>query len=100
MTAGQNSYDSGASEEAQANIRRITDRLESLLGERQADVNAAMSEFEADGVDEAYRDVEKSWEDAGNEVRQIIHLLRTTLEENDTTASETLSRANEAVMRI
>lgn len=100
MTAGQNSYDSGASAEAQANIERIAGRLESIIGEHEVDVSAAMAEFTADGVDDAYYDVEKAWHESGNEVREIIKLLRTTLEENDNTANETLKRANEAVMRI
>ena len=100
MTAGQNAYDSGASAEAQTNIERIASRLEAIIGEREVDVGAAMADFEADGVDDAYYDVEKAWHESGNEVRQIIQLLRTTLEENDRTASDTLSRAKEAVMRI
>lgn len=100
MTAGQNSYDSGASAEAQTNIETIASRLEAIIGEHEVDVNAAMSDFQADGVDQEYADVEKKWHEAGNEVREIIRLLRTTLEENDNTAGDTLTRANDAVMRI
>ncbi|MFJ9556078.1 pore-forming ESAT-6 family protein [Nocardiopsis sp. NPDC101807] len=95
-----NAYDIGASQEAQANITTITNRLETLIGERDTDVSAAMAEFEATGVSEEYSAKELKWHNAGNEVREIIRLVRTTLETNDGTAQETLSRANAAVQNI
>ncbi|GAA1446912.1 MULTISPECIES: pore-forming ESAT-6 family protein [Nocardiopsis] len=95
-----NAYDVGASQEAQANIATITNRLETLIGERDTDVSAAMAEFEATGVSEEYSAKELKWHNAGNEVREIIRLVRTTLETNDGTAQETLSRANAAVQNI
>ncbi|GAA1007803.1 MULTISPECIES: pore-forming ESAT-6 family protein [Nocardiopsidaceae] len=95
-----NAYDIGASQEAQTNITTITNRLETLIGERDTDVSAAMAEFEATGVSEEYSAKELKWHNAGNEVREIIRLVRTTLETNDGTAQETLSRANAAVQNI
>lgn len=95
-----NAYDMGASQEAQGNIQRITTRLEALIGERDTDVSAAMAEFEATGVSEEYSEKELKWHNAGNEVREIIRLVRQTLETNDSTAQETLGRANSAVMNI
>src|SRR5699024_5938937 len=100
MTAGQNAYDSGASAEAQTNIERIASRLEAIISEREVDVGAAMTDFEADRVDDADYAVENAWHEAGNGVREIIQLPRTTLEENDSSARDTLSRAKEAGMRI
>ncbi|MFD0775434.1 pore-forming ESAT-6 family protein [Streptomonospora algeriensis] len=100
MSAGRNSYDIGASEEAQTNIHSIMTRLEGLIGEHEGDVTTAMSDFVADGVDTEYSAKEQKWHDAANEVREIIRLVRETLETNDGTAQESLSRANAAVQSI
>lgn len=95
-----NAYDLGASQETQGNIQSITNRLETLIGEHDTDVSQAMAEFEATGVSEEYSAKELKWHNAGNEVREIIRLVRETLATNDSTAQETLSRANSAVMNI
>lgn len=94
------SYDTGASGEAQANLATVVARLEALLNRRDADVKAAMADFQADGVSDAYHAKEVRWHRAGAEVRQIIALVKTTLERNDGTAHETLSRARAAVDSI
>ncbi|CAL9477742.1 hypothetical protein SUDANB121_02986 [Nocardiopsis dassonvillei] len=96
----KNAYDLGASQEAQGNINTIMNRLEAIIGERDTDVSAAMAEFEATGVSEEYSAKELKWHNAANEVREIIRLVRDTLETNDSTAQETLSRANSAVQNI
>ena len=95
-----NAYDVGASQEAQGNIQTIMSRPESLIGEHDTDVSAAMAEFEATGVSEEYSAKELKWHNAANEVRDIIRLVRETLETNDATAQEALSRANAAVQNI
>jgi hypothetical protein len=94
------SYDTGASGEAQANLATVVARLEALLNRRDADVKAAMADFQADGVSDAYHGKEVRWHRAGGEVRQIIALVKTTLERNDGTAHETLARAKAAVDSI
>ncbi len=96
----KNAYDIGASQEAQGNINTIMNRLEGIIGERDTDVSSAMAEFEATGVSEEYSAKELKWHNAANEVREIIRLVRETLETNDSTAQETLSRANSAVQNI
>ncbi|MDT0326827.1 pore-forming ESAT-6 family protein [Nocardiopsis lambiniae] len=96
----KNAYDIGASQEAQGNINTIMNRLEAIIGEHDTDVSAAMSDFEATGVSEEYSAKELKWHNAANEVREIIRLVRETLETNDSTAQETLSRANSAVQSI
>ena len=96
----KNAYDIGASQEAQGNINTIMNRLEAIIGERDTDVSTAMSEFEATGVSEEYSAKELKWHNAANEVREIIRLVRETLETNDSTAQETLSRASAAVQNI
>ncbi|MDT0304230.1 pore-forming ESAT-6 family protein [Streptomonospora sp. DSM 45055] len=100
MSMGRNSYDLGASGEAQTNIHAVMTRLESLIGEHQGDVTSAMADFIADGVDEEYNAKEQKWHDAAQEVREIIRLVRTTLENNDETAQTSLSRASTAVQSI
>lgn len=100
MTNGRNSYDLGASQETQTNIHGIMSRLEGLIGEHQGDVTNAMADFIADGVDEEYNAKEQKWHDAANEVREIIRLVRDTLETNDGTAQESLTKASTAVQGI
>ncbi|WP_017538647.1 MULTISPECIES: pore-forming ESAT-6 family protein [Nocardiopsis] len=97
---GRNSYDMGASAEAQGNIHAVMSRLEQIIGDRDTDVSNAMADFEATGVSDEYSAKELKWHNAANEVREIIRLVRTTLEENDGTAQNALSRANSAVQSI
>ena len=99
-TADRRSYDTGASQEAQGNLHTIIARLEALINQRDADVKQAMSDFQADGVSDAYHAKEQRWNSAAGEVRAIIALVRTTLEQNDGTAQTTLSRAKGAVDAI
>ncbi|WP_174722284.1 MULTISPECIES: pore-forming ESAT-6 family protein [Cryobacterium] len=90
-------YDVGASQNAQDNFNRVASQLESLLDQRDRDVNAAMSDYQADGVSDEYRAKEDRWKRAGAEVRTIISTLRKSLEQNDETAQSTLQKAKTAV---
>jgi hypothetical protein len=101
---GQNldrrSYDTGASTEVQGSLGTIVGQLERVLGDRDRAVKAAMTEFQADGVSDDYHGKEVRWNRAANEVRDIIRLVRTTLEQNDGTAQSTLAKARAAVDNI
>jgi len=97
---GRRSYDTGASQEAQANIHSIIARLEALIGQRDTDVSTAMADFEATGVSDQYSTKELKWHNAANEVREIIRLVKSMLEANDGTAQTTLSKAGAAVEAI
>jgi outer membrane murein-binding lipoprotein Lpp len=94
------SFDTGTSQAVQSDLNGIVSRLEANIDQRTADVNAAMSDFQADGVSEEYHHVEQRWTRAANEVRQIIRLVHDTMEQNDTTATGTLNRAAAAVQSI
>jgi hypothetical protein len=98
--SGRNSYDVGASQEVQGDINTIVSRLEAIIGEHDTDVSQAMADMEIEGVSEEYNEKEIKWHNAANEVRAIIRLVRDTLETNDSTASESLSRASAAVASI
>ncbi|MGH3921655.1 MAG: pore-forming ESAT-6 family protein [Pseudonocardiaceae bacterium] len=100
MTMDRRSFDTGVSQQVQGDLAGIIARLEANITQRQADVNAAMSDFQADGVSEEYRTVETRWNTAATEVRQIIDLVKTTMTRNDETAGSTLSRARAAVQGI
>lgn len=100
MTTDRRSYDTGTSQQVQGDLAGIIARLETVIGGRQSAVSAAMSDFQADGVSEEYRVVEQRWNNAANEVRSIIDLLRTTMSKNDETASTTQTRASNAVQSI
>ncbi|WP_217251616.1 pore-forming ESAT-6 family protein [Streptomyces sp. AC602_WCS936] len=101
---GQNldrrSYDTGASSEVQGGLQGIVGQLERVLTDRDKAVKAAMADFQADGVSDEYHGKEVRWNRAADEVRSIIQLVRTTLEDNDGTAQSTLARAKAAVDNI
>ncbi|CAL9558212.1 pore-forming ESAT-6 family protein [Streptomyces sp. Tu 3180] len=94
------SYDTGASSEVQGGLQGIVGQLERVLTDRDNAVKAAMADFQADGVSEEYHGKELRWNRAANEVRSIIQLVRTTLEENDGTAQSTMAKARAAVDNI
>ncbi|WP_432035664.1 pore-forming ESAT-6 family protein [Streptomyces cucumeris] len=102
MAAGNDrrSYDTGASADAQGNIQGVIARLEEVITARDAQVKAAMADFRADGVADEYHGKELRWTRSSQEVKNIIQLLKTTLEKNDGTAQHTLSRAKAAVDNI
>lgn len=95
--ADRRSYDGAASGETQSNLAVIIARLEQVITERDQQVKAAMADFQADGVSDQYHAVEQRWNSSANEVREIIRMLRTTMERNDATAQQTLQRAKSAV---
>ncbi|MDF9814777.1 pore-forming ESAT-6 family protein [Streptomyces sp. SPB162] len=96
----RNSYDTGASSEVQGGLQGIIGQLERVLHDRDAAVKSAMADFTADGVSDEYHGKEIRWNRAANEVRDIIRLVRTTLEQNDSTAQSTLTKAKSAVDNI
>lgn len=102
MAAGSDrrSYDTAASAEAQGNIQAVIARLEQVMTARDAQVKTAMADFAADGVADEYHGKEVRWNQASQEVKNIIQLLKTTLEKNDGTAHQTLARAKAAVDNI
>lgn len=91
------SYDTGASAEVQTSLAGIIGHLERVLSDRDRAVKAAMANFQADGVSDEYHGKEVRWHRAAAEVREIIRLVRNTLEQNDGTAQATLAKAKAAV---
>ncbi|MGP3927870.1 pore-forming ESAT-6 family protein [Streptomyces sp. 8N616] len=96
----RNSYDTGVSTEVQGSLQGIIGQLERVLNDRDLAVKAAMADFQADGVSDEYHGKEIRWNRAANEVREIIRLVRSTLEKNDGTAQSTLAKAKAAVDNI
>lgn len=99
-TTDRRSFDTGASQQVQGDVQGIVGRLEALIGQRDQAVSAAMSNFQADGVSDQYATVEKRWQSAAHEVRQIIQLVKTTMSQNDETATTASSQARSAVQSI
>lgn len=93
----RNDYSIGASQSAQANFEQAAGRLEAALQRRDQDVRAAMADYQADGVSEEYAGLEKQWNDAGIQVRQVINTIRGSLEQNDDVAMTALQRARAAL---
>ncbi|MFJ8361582.1 pore-forming ESAT-6 family protein [Streptomyces sp. NPDC093984] len=98
--ADRRSYDTGASADAQANLQSVIGRMEQVIGDRDRQVKAAMADFTADGVADEYHGKEMRWNRASQEVKNVIALVRSTLEENDATAQSTMARAKAAVDNI
>jgi len=94
------SWDDGASDAAVANFNAVASQLEALIGQRDQDVSKAMADYAADGVSDEYRAKEQRWHNAADQVRQIITVLRGSLEESKQIALSTAQRAAQAVADI
>ncbi|TLP92346.1 hypothetical protein FEF26_14855 [Nesterenkonia salmonea] len=89
MSMDRISFDTGVSSQVQSDVESIASRLESLIAERDQQVSAALSDFQMDGADAEYQQVESRWRNASHEVKNIITLIRQTMAENDQTATST-----------
>lgn len=98
--ADRRDYDEAASGTAQENFNRVASRLETLITARDADVKAAMADYEATGVSEEYHAKEAQWNTVATEVRVIIRTMRESLQQTDSTAQNVLSRAKGIVESI
>lgn len=94
------SFDTDVSGQVQDDVMGIVNRLESLMGERDRQVASAMSDFTMDGASDEYQHVETRWKNASGEVRTIINLIKSTLAENDQTATGTQSKTRSAISNI
>jgi hypothetical protein len=94
------SFDIAASGSAQDLFNACATRLESLIDQRQGDVDTAMADYEADGVSEAYAAKEVRWRTVADHVRTIISTLRGALGQNDESARQAQQRAQTAVENI
>lgn len=100
MSMDRISFDTGVSSQVQSDVQSIASRLESLIAERDQQVSAALSDFQMDGADAEYQQIESRWRNASNEVKNIISLIRQTMAENDQTATSTQSRTRSAIANI
>lgn len=91
------SFDIPSSGSAQDNFNTTATHLESLISQRDSDVRTAMANYEAQGVSESYAAKELRWHQVANQVRSIISTLRTSLGQNDQTATQAMQRAQAAV---
>lgn len=97
---GRIAFDTNVSAQVQGDIQALAAQLESLIGQREADVARAMADFRADGVDAEYQSVESRWSAAAQETKAIITLVRSTLGLNDETATAAINSARNAVQGI
>jgi hypothetical protein len=98
--ADRRDFDIPASQAAQDHFNAVASHLESLINQRDRDVQLAMSDYQADGASEEYAVTELRWRNVANEVRSIIQVLRSSLGSNDETAAQSLQRAKTAVDSI
>lgn len=95
-----NSYDTAASGEVQAAVKRLAGQIESIISQHSSNVDKVMSGVTASGVKENYLAVEAKYKKSASEVLGIIQMLLQTMGDNDATAAETLKKAQAAVDRI
>ena len=100
MPSDRLSYDTGTSQQVQGDLAAVVGQLEAVIAQRDTAVAAAMSDFQADGVSDEYAVVEQRWHRAATEVRQIIDLVKTTMVQNDESATTANTRARAAVQAI
>lgn len=100
MPMDRRSFDTAPSAQVQGDLQQVIGQLEAVIADRNKAVSSAMSDFQADGVSDQYAHVEQRWHSAAAEVQQIIALLRTTMSQNDDTATTTIGRARSAVAGI
>jgi hypothetical protein len=93
-------YDIAASQNAQDNFNAVASQLESLIAQRDADVKAAMSDYQADGVSDDYAAKEVRWNTVAGRVQEIIRALRSNLVSNDETAQTAMAKGRAAVQNI
>ena len=93
----RNDFSISASEGAQSNFESVASQLEAALDRRDADVRAALADYQADGVSEEYQALEQQWNDAGRSVREVIAAIRGSLAENDDVARRALQQARAAI---
>ncbi len=93
----RNDYSIASSQEAQANFEAAASALEAALSRRDSDVRSAMSVYFADGVSDRYQAMETQWNNAGQEVRNVIASIRASLSSNDDIAHRALSQAAAAI---
>ena len=95
--ADRRDFDIPASQAAQDHFNAVAGHLESLINQRDRDVQLSMSDYQADGASEAYAGKDQRWHNVADEVRGIIQVLRSSLSSNDETAGHALQRAKTAV---
>jgi hypothetical protein len=95
--ADRRDFDIPASQAAQDHFNAVAGHLESLINQRDRDVQLAISDYQADGASEDYAGKEQRWHNVADEVRGIIQVLRSSLSSNDETAGHALQRAKTAV---
>ena len=93
-------YDIAASQNAQDNFNAVASQLESLIAQRDADVKAAMADYQADGVSDDYAAKEVRWNTVAGRVQEIIRALRSNLVSNDETAQTAMAKGRAAVQNI
>lgn len=98
--ANRNSYDTAASSEVQATIKRLSGQIEGLIGAHRKNVAAALADASASGVTDSYRAVEDRFNKAADSTLAIIKSLQDTMQANDSTAAATLKKAQSAVDNI
>lgn len=97
---GDRAYNTDSSADAQTNFNTVANQLEALLNLRDQQVKAAMAQYLATNVSDEYLGKEQQWHAKAGEVRDIIRLLRQSLQQNDETALAALKKAGQAVASI
>ena len=98
--SSRRAWDEGASADAQTRFTAVAAHLEELIGQRRADVNAAMAQYRMTHVADQYHGKEQRWSQAADNVTEIARKLVASLVTTDGHAVQAMSQAGQAVDAI
>lgn len=90
---GQLAYSISASNQAQQEMRAAGQALIANIEQRASDRARLAASYYADGVSDAFQNVEHLWQRVAEHVRSVMGTLESTLGESDGIAGTTMSRA-------
>ena len=96
----QLAYSISHSNQSQQEMRSAGQALISNIEQRASDRTRLAASYYADGVSDAFQDIERLWQQVAEHVRTVMGELEGTLGESDGIAQNSMSRARTAVDSI
>lgn len=96
----QLAYSISSSNQSQQEMRSAGQALISNIEQRASDRARLAASYYADGVSDAFQDIERLWQQVAEHVRAVMGELEATLGESDGIATTSMSRARTAVDSI
>lgn len=94
------SYDVPAADATVQEIGQLVARIEQLIGDREKQAQEFLGDFRMTHGDEEYRRVETRWNNASKETREIVNIVKQTIDRNSQTATGAVAKARGAIANI